>query len=174
MKTTRMLWAAFIALTAAMFTACGSDEPDIPQKVAYESVSVGYYINLSEDYYKFYDVKVIFTDGEGQLMTAPLTENQDFGYTIPVNSLPGNIRFAIQATAKNPLPSAEAGATYTFGNKTSVVIVGNKTDGSKETGNIDTQYFEYEVSAENVAKFVGQEPELLIGPYEYSTEEFRK
>lgn len=164
-----------LAIVAApVLTSCGEDEPDTPAKDNYQSVSVGYYLDLSEDYYYFYDVNVIYTDGNGELMRGPLSKNQDFGYTIPVAKLPANIRFALELTAKTPLPPIEINRTYTFSNKSSIAIVGNKADGTKEPRNIDTRYFEFEVSSDNVAAFIAEEPEMIIGPYEYSTTEFKK
>lgn len=174
-----MTFATAIAMSISL-ASCGSDkndEPEIPAKPVYESVTVGYYIKLTEDYYKFCDVKVVFTDGAGNLMTATLTKNQDFGYTIPVAKLPDKIRFAIQVTAKNPIPDVQSGTAYTFGDKGSyMMVVGNKSDGTKETLTVEgNKIFDFEVAAENVEGFLERnESEILVGPYEYPTDEFRK
>lgn len=177
MKSIRKFLLGLLVAVATMLTSCGGNEPDMPDVPAsdtYQSVTVIYYINLSNDCYSFYDVKVIYTNGSGEAVQGSITNNQNFAYTIPVAKLPEDIRFALQLTAKSPLPSVDTDRAFIFSNSSSVDIVGNKNDGTKITRNIDTQYFEFEVLPEDVPDFVSQEPEMLIGPYEYPTVEFKR
>lgn len=175
MSIFRKLCLCAIALTAFTFAACGDDEEENkPAKVGYESVTVGYYTNLTDDYYLFYDVNVIFTDDAGRLMNGSLTENENFSYTIPAAKLPEKIRFALQLTAKNPLPPVEEGMTYKFGNKTRMTVVGNKADGTKVDYKVSEDLYELDIDAGNVGKYVEAYPEIVVGPYEFSTEPFTK
>ncbi len=170
-----MTLAAAVAVSVSL-ASCGgddNDEPEVPSKVVYESVTAGYSVELSDAYYQFYDVNVVYINDKGERMMAPLTENKKFAYTIPVAKLPEKIQFAVQLTAKSPTPSIDENAKYTFKDNVSLKVTGNKSDGKSDSFNFGGVGSSVTNVGSDVPTYLAKHSTHLFGPYECSTDQFK-
>ena len=170
---------AAIMFSPVVLTSCGDDNDDesiVPPGSSYVSVTAVYDVDLSDDYFKFYDVAVVFTDDEGRTMTGPVTGSGKFSYTIPVSKLPEKIVFALDAKAKSPIPAVDDDVAYTFANNSSMTVSGKKQDGTAGSFySLSTTMFSVVIPGYNVTRYLTEaEPEELIGPVECSTADFTK
>lgn len=170
-----MTLAAIVAMSFSLI-ACGDDDNEESggsSTAVFESVTAAYEASLSEDFLKFYDATVIFTDTDGNLMQAPLTKDEKFDYTIPVAKLPEKICFAVQLKAKSSTPEIDANAQYNFAHSVKMTITGNKSDGSKERIKSDGNSNSLTFAGNKVADYLAKYPERVFGPYEYATDQFK-
>lgn len=168
-----MTLVAAVAVSVSL-ASCGddNDEPVIPSEPVCESVTAAYEASLSEDFLKFYDATIIFTDADGKLMQGPLTKDEKFGYTISVAKLPEKISFAIMLKAKTQIPEIDESAKYTFGKSTWMTVTGNMSDGSKSQSITKGIEDSITKAGSNVSDYLEKNPELMFGPFECPTDQF--
>ncbi len=169
-----MTLAAVVAMSVSL-ASCGGDDndaPEIPSKPVCKSVTAAYEASLSEDFLKFYDATIIFTDADGKLMQGPLTKDEKFGYTIPVAKLPEKISFAIKLKAKTPIPEIDESANYTFGKSAWMKVTGNLSDGSKSQSITNGLKNSTTKAGSGMSDYLEKNPELMFGPYECPTDQF--
>lgn len=165
----------FMTLVAALamsisLTACGddNDEPENPSEPVVESVTATYSAKLSEAYFEFYDVNVIYTDEDGKRMTRTINSGGEFNSIIPAAKLPEKIQFAVQINAKKPTPSINESAIYTFKDNISLTVRVKYSDGTTGQYNQGTPGT-MTIGGDNLAAYLAKHQEELFGPFEYST-----
>ncbi len=166
-----MTLAAAVAVSVSL-ASCGGDdneEPDIPSKPVVESVTAAYSAKLSDAYFEFYDVTVIYTDEDGKRVTRTVNSGGEFNSIIPAAKLPEKIQFAVQINAKNPTPSIDKSAKYIFEDDISLAVRVKYSDGTTGQYNDQGAPGTMTIGGDNLAAYLAKYQEELFGPFEYST-----
>lgn len=91
-----------IIMTAFGMVSCGETEDNDP--LAIKSINVEYNLNLSQNWFDFYDVVVTYLDENGQSKSLTVTEKWNFGFSMSPNNAPRNYAFSVVATPKKDHP----------------------------------------------------------------------
>jgi hypothetical protein len=118
MKTFRFLKAAAMILGVALcftLSACGDDDDDDPKPEENTYAKLLYDIQLSDDYYTYFDINVSYTDIEGNTQSQNITSNWKYSKTLATAKAASAIQISVVATAKTTYPEPVEGTEYTLG-----------------------------------------------------------
>ena len=113
------------------FTSCSDDEDAPIEEVTNEltNVKVEYSINLSENWFKYFDIEVSYNSGvEEKTMT--LTEGWVYSMTIPYTGEEVNYYCNVTAKPKAEVPAFDTDTAYYFAQETHAKVSGILKDGS--------------------------------------------
>lgn len=152
------------------FTSCSDDNEDEPIKEdtnPLKEVDINYFIDLDDDWYKFFDVEVRYAIG-GDEETITITEDWKLEKTISYSEDLKAYTCYVTAKPKAELPAIEEGVTYHLGYKITAIVAGilkDGTNGFDENGNKSQTR---PLPAEGMKKQLTGEHKLLSFSYTYT------
>jgi hypothetical protein len=178
MKTNKFLsiLAVMIGMTmSASLVSCGDDddEPEdpTPNTTVTYNAGVMYKVDLSDDYYTYFDITAVCTDYlTGKDATLTFTKNDDLLLVGKYADIAKTYNFKVVATPKATAPAIESGKDYNFVNKCGLFTYYYD---STETGDVAPvyKYTEQEtliVPAENMPGFIAETWNLFNKSYTFT------
>ncbi|MGM9852895.1 MAG: hypothetical protein ACI30N_02880 [Muribaculaceae bacterium] len=116
-------------VTAVIVTAmasCGSDDDETAYlevgKTDY--VEVEYSVDLSEAWYRFYDISVSYTGRDGVIQYDQFDADRDIKFRVDYSAAPRNMQFTVIASPKDESPQIDDDRDIIFDQNCSIKVVG--------------------------------------------------
>lgn len=151
------------------FASCSDDNEDEPIKEEtnpLEKVDIEYSVDLSDDWYKFFDIEVRYAIG-GDEETITITDDWTFEKTISYSTDLKAYTFYVTAKPKAELPAIEEGVIYDLGNDNYASVIGIRKDGKTEFKESFSNPQNLTIAAEGMKKYVTGEHQLFTFSYTY-------
>jgi hypothetical protein len=162
---------------SASLVSCGDDDDDdddpvdpVTPSVTYNA-GVMYKVDLSDDYYTYFDITAVCTDYlTGKDETLKFTKNDSILLVDKYSNITKTYNFKVVATPKASAPAIEAGKDYNFNSNCGLYVY--YYDAS-ETGSVYPRYKYGEketmvVPAENMPGFIAETWDLYSKSYTFT------
>lgn len=154
-KVNNLLLSFFAALSLVAFVSCSSDDEE-ESTTSVKIVEITHSVNLSDDFYKFFDIEVQFTSSSNNVTTKMATKNDVVKLEFSPSSAPKEVLLNVTARPKNPMPDIDNSAKYTFEKNINLVVVGYTS--SKK----DAYLFHYSSPVKNSQSFTGEKARQYV------------
>ena len=113
------------------FSSCSEDEEDPIEEETNKltDVNVKYSINLSENWFKYFDIEVSYNTGVEE-KTITITEGLSYNVTVPYTGEEVNYYCNVTAKPKAEVPAFNTDTAYYFAEEIQVVVSGKMEDGT--------------------------------------------
>ena len=150
------------------FTACDDDDDNDPagSKNEMSKVKAEYSVMLSEAWYTFFDVEVVYTSVAGQ-DTITLTEDWVYTMDIPYSAAPESFICNVTAKPKENVPAIVPDSSYTLNESTNARVSGILENGAEDDnyGYIGNNETTKTVPSKGMEKYIKGEHRLFSFSY---------
>jgi hypothetical protein len=121
-KTLKMLAIMVGMMMSMSLVSCGDDDgPDDPTPTK-TYVGARYVVSLSENWYKYFDIEVSYTDILGNNVTKVVDSNMEYFETVETEKAATSLSFTVVGKLKADLSDLDDDTVYQFTNASSMGV----------------------------------------------------
>lgn len=118
---------------SSVLASCGDDDEGPgsgEQSQAVSSVKVSYSVSLSDNWYKYFNIELSFTNSTGKTTVDTLDMDKNLDITYNYSESPDMVGLKVVAKPKTDRPEVEDGVTYQLNKDICLKVLGVASNGS--------------------------------------------
>lgn len=154
------------------FVACSetTEDPNPADEIKCVSSTVNYSINISDDYFRFYDITATYNDENGDMKTTTLTENFEKQITYDYSKRPNTISFNVKGKLKSEKPGNDK-EIYKFSYNSSMTVQTLKSDNNKSLDFNENSNKTIDINNEKINDYLENHAEVTFAKHIFNTED---